>query len=99
MRGKPETAAPIGRKKKAQGNSRSNSALGSQSKFASNTDGTEAYASLPAGWNLMSIGEPAAKEPNSITDGPFGSKLKTAHYTQSGPRVIRLTNIGDGEFV
>jgi type I restriction enzyme S subunit len=35
---------------------------------------------------------------NSITDGPFGSNLKTAHYTASGPRVIRLQNIGDGAF-
>jgi type I restriction enzyme S subunit len=36
---------------------------------------------------------------NSITDGPFGSNLKTEHYTDSGPRVIRLQNIGDGVFV
>ena len=35
---------------------------------------------------------------NSITDGPFGSNLKTAHYTDHGPRVIRLQNIGDGVF-
>jgi type I restriction enzyme S subunit len=41
----------------------------------------------------------AAVEANSITDGPFGSKLKTEHYTPSGPRVVRLQNIGDAEFV
>ena len=32
------------------------------------------------------------------SDGPFGSKLKTEHYTTSGARVIRLQNIGDGFF-
>ena len=45
------------------------------------------------------MGELAADEPNSITDGPFGSNLKTEHYTPTGPRVIRLQNIGDAEFV
>ena len=34
----------------------------------------------------------------SLADGPFGSNLKTSHYTTSGPRVIRLQNIGDGAF-
>lgn len=32
------------------------------------------------------------------SDGPFGSKLKTEHYSPNGPRVIRLQNIGDGVF-
>lgn len=32
------------------------------------------------------------------SDGPFGSKLKTEHYSKSGARVIRLQNIGDGRF-
>jgi type I restriction enzyme S subunit len=40
----------------------------------------------------------AAGEPASLTDGPFGSNLKTSHYTEKGPRVIRLQNIGDGVF-
>lgn len=38
-------------------------------------------------------------QPNGIIDGPFGSNLKTAHYSKAGPRVIRLQNIGDTEFV
>ncbi|MBK3568118.1 restriction endonuclease subunit S [Streptomyces sp. MBT62] len=33
-----------------------------------------------------------------MTDGPFGSNLKSAHYTDSGARVFRLQNVGDGEF-
>jgi len=32
------------------------------------------------------------------SDGPFGSKLKTAHYTEDGVRVIRLQNINDRSF-
>ncbi|STD28230.1 Type I restriction enzyme EcoKI specificity protein [Edwardsiella tarda] len=31
-------------------------------------------------------------------DGPFGSKLKTSDYTDSGVRVVRLENIGHLEF-
>src|SRR5262249_17935887 len=37
--------------------------------------------------------------PNSITDGPYGSSLKTSHYRSEGPRVIRLGNIGSREFL
>lgn len=33
-----------------------------------------------------------------IFDGPFGSKLKSEHYSTSGVRVIRLQNIGNGVF-
>jgi restriction endonuclease S subunit len=36
--------------------------------------------------------------PREIVDGPFGSNLKSEHYTDSGARVIRLQNIGFGEF-
>jgi len=48
---------------------------------------------------VLPLAELAADEPNAITDGPFGSKLKTEHYTDAGPRVIRLQNIGDAVFV
>lgn len=54
---------------------------------------------LPPNWRWATVAQLAAEEKNAITDGPFGSKLKTAHYTTSGPRVIRLQNIGDGVFV
>lgn len=62
-------------------------------------DAQEVEAHLPAGWAMARIGDLAATEPRSLTDGPFGSNLKTSHYTEAGPRVIRLQNIGDGEFV
>jgi type I restriction enzyme S subunit len=54
---------------------------------------------LPVGWKLATFGELMAPEPHSLTDGPFGSKLKTAHYVSVGPRVVRLGNIGVGEFL
>ena len=54
---------------------------------------------LPEGWAWAAAEQLAAPDANSITDGPFGSNLKTAHYTDSGPRVVRLQNIGDGIFV
>lgn len=34
-----------------------------------------------------------------FSDGPFGSNLKSEHYRPSGVRVIRLSNIGIGEFL
>lgn len=55
-------------------------------------------SSLPQGWAWATVGELADLAPNSITDGPFGSNLKTEHYTRTGPRVIRLQNIGDSVF-
>jgi type I restriction enzyme S subunit len=61
----------------------------------SETDGLE---DLPEGWVWATVDQLTAHEPNSFTDGPFGLKLKTAHYTEEGPRVIRLQNIGDGAF-
>jgi type I restriction enzyme S subunit len=60
---------------------------------------TDGLPSVPAGWTWVTVAQLAAPERNAITDGPFGSNLKTAHYTDAGPRVIRLQNIGDGEFV
>jgi type I restriction enzyme S subunit len=54
---------------------------------------------LPAGWVEVPLGELAASEPNAMTDGPFGSKLKSEHYVDSGVRVVRLGNLGVGRFV
>ena len=53
---------------------------------------------LMEGWTWATVEQLAAIEPNAITDGPFGSNLKTEHYTNFGPRVIRLQNIGEGFF-
>lgn len=53
---------------------------------------------LPPGWVFATLSDLASLEPRSITDGPFGSNLKTSHYAASGPRVIRLQNIGNFKF-
>ena len=55
--------------------------------------------SLPPEWIWCTVAQAAGFDDHSITDGPFGSNLKTEHYTGFGPRVIRLQNIGDGVFV
>jgi len=41
---------------------------------------------------------PLRRVVTSIVDGPFGSSLTSAHYADSGTRVIRLGNIGVNAF-
>jgi type I restriction enzyme, S subunit len=54
---------------------------------------------LPLGWVDTTLEGVLAVEDRAITDGPFGSKLASRHYTPSGARVIRLQNIGDCIFI
>lgn len=49
----------------------------------------------PKAWPVKALGDLASK----FSDGPFGSNLKSEHYTDSGIRVVRLQNIGVGEFI
>jgi type I restriction enzyme, S subunit len=49
---------------------------------------------LPKGWKIVQLNEVIEK----ISDGPFGSNLKTKDYVSAGIRVIRLENIGEREF-
>ena len=49
---------------------------------------------IPAHWEVVALGRLCTAR----CDGPFGSGLKSMHYTDSGVRVIRLQNIGNGEF-
>ncbi len=50
---------------------------------------------VPSEWGMRSVEEVA----ESIVDGPFGSNLKTEHYVSvPGVRVVRLQNIGTGEY-
>ena len=35
----------------------------------------------------------------AFTGGPFGSDLKSVHYTEEGVRILQLQNIGEGEFL
>src|ERR1700674_762104 len=60
---------------------------------------SEASASpLPPGWRRVRLAE-LAKNGEAFADGPFGSNLKTDHYSSEGARVIRLQNIGRGVFL
>lgn len=54
--------------------------------------------SLPPDWANCRLEDLLAPEHGALTDGPFGSSLKSEHYTAEGCRVIRLNNIGRGRF-
>jgi type I restriction enzyme S subunit len=50
---------------------------------------------IPAQWDAV----PLRRHLTSIADGPFGSSLTSSHYSPEGARVIRLGNVGQGEFL
>jgi type I restriction enzyme, S subunit len=56
--------------------------------------GIEWLGKIPAHWDCLSL----ARVTLSRCDGPFGSGLKSEHYTDEGVRVVRLQNIGWAEF-
>ncbi len=55
-------------------------------------------ANLPASWSLKPLSEVAAKIPNAIVDGPFGSNLKLSDYVQDGIPVLQGKNITNDTF-
>ncbi len=57
--------------------------------------GVEWLGEIPEHWENLSL----ARVTLSRCDGPFGSGLKSEHYSASGVRVIRLQNIGWTEFL
>ncbi len=56
--------------------------------------GVEWLGDVPVHWEVMSLRRLAI----SRCDGPFGSGLKSSHYTDQGIRVVRLQNIGHAQF-
>lgn len=50
--------------------------------------------SNPFKWSTLTMKQAGIR----LSDGPFGSNLKSEHYTLDGVRVIRLGNIGCGYF-
>lgn len=56
--------------------------------------GTEWLGNVPEHWEVARLRQVALER----CDGPFGSGLKSSHYTDGGIRVVRLQNIGHGEF-
>jgi type I restriction enzyme S subunit len=51
--------------------------------------GSEWMGKVPRHWRVLRLGRVTAEK----CDGPFGSGLKSEHYTEHGVRVIRLQNI------
>jgi len=49
----------------------------------------------PKKWANDSLSDLSSK----FSDGPFGSNLKTSHYRAQGVQVVRLQNIGVGDFL
>ena len=56
--------------------------------------GVEWLGDVPKIWNTI----PLQRVTLDRCDGPFGSGLKSSHYVDEGIRVVRLQNIGHGEF-
>lgn len=56
--------------------------------------GVEWLGEVPAHWEVL----PLRRVTGSRCDGPFGTGLKSAHYVDQGVRVVRLQNIGFGEY-
>ncbi len=53
---------------------------------------------LPEGWVQVTLND-LVESKSDIVDGPFGSNLKSSHYTEDGARVVRLQNIGFGSYL
>ncbi|HZZ94243.1 MAG TPA: hypothetical protein VFE23_16905 [Usitatibacter sp.] len=49
---------------------------------------------IPTHWSVVAL----RRITKSYCDGPFGSGLKTEHYTEQGVRVVRLQNVRAGYF-
>ena len=49
---------------------------------------------IPSHWELTTLGKVSTER----CDGPFGSGIKSDHYTAEGALVVRLQNIRAGEF-
>ncbi len=56
--------------------------------------GVEWLGEVPAHWEVLSL----TKVTVDKCDGPFGSGLKSEHYTDEGVRVVRLQNIRESGF-
>ncbi|MGM0878880.1 MAG: restriction endonuclease subunit S [Bacillota bacterium] len=54
---------------------------------------------VPTHWGEIKLKHLALDKNDSFVDGPFGSDLKTEHYTDYGVPIIQLNNLGDGEHV
>lgn len=56
--------------------------------------GIDWLGDIPAHWSRL----PLSRVTLARCDGPFGSGLKSSHYTESGVRVVRLQNIDTASY-
>lgn len=62
-------------------------------------DDDEKIFDIPSNWEWVKLGDLTASQDNSFSDGPFGSNLKTIHYTTNPEvRIIQLNNVGEGKW-
>ena len=50
------------------------------------------------GWEIKRLGE-LSKHKDAVVSGPFGSNLKVSDYKDKGVPILRLQNIGKGNFI
>ena len=50
---------------------------------------------VPACWRLRTVDEIKAAEPSACVAGPFGSKIASRYFTESGVPVVRGSNLTD----
>ena len=55
-------------------------------------------SAVPSSWRMGCLNDVAAKVPNAIVDGPFGSNLKLSDYVSSGVPVLQGKNITNDRF-
>ena len=58
-----------------------------------NDSGVPWIGEIPKDWGIGYLQQIAAKEKNAVTDGPFGSDMKTDDYVEEGVPIIQLGNI------
>ena len=58
------------------------------------SSGVEWLGQVPSHWKVVQLRRVTLE----CCDGPFGTGLKSSHYVEDGVRVVRLQNIGHGEF-
>ena len=51
---------------------------------------------IPLKWELLTIDELGSEEEPVLRTGPFGSSLKSEHYTKSGVPVVNIFNLSEG---
>ncbi|MGO8927744.1 MAG: restriction endonuclease subunit S [Limisphaerales bacterium] len=87
MRAAPQTAAPSGRKRIAQGKERSDAALGHEPQNSSSPEGAKSIADLPGGWRIARVGD--------ILKVRNGYAFKSTDYKTEGVPLIRQSDLGD----